>query len=160
MDPRAERRRRIEADRQAQDDARLAAERRLTVRKLFGRWATINLAPRTSADGRRLGRKDGGAFTRSQFDRRVFPKIGDRAVEDVKRSDLLDLLDVVKAEGKLRTANVLLTDLKQMFRFALTRDLVQRNPLDTVSKRDVGGTPVERDRILALDEEPSAQKAH
>jgi integrase len=152
VDPRAERRRRIEAERQARDDARLAAERRLTVRKLFERWAAIDLAPRTSADGRRLGRKDGGEFARAQFERRVFPKIGDRAVEDVKRSDLLDLLDAVKTEGKLRTANVLLTDLKQMFRFALTRDLVQRNPLDTVSKRDVGGTPVERDRVLGVDE--------
>jgi integrase len=152
VDPRAERRRRIEAERKAQDDARLAAERRLTVRKLFDRWAAIDLAPRTSADGRRLGRKDGGAFARAQFERRVFPKIGDMAVEDVKRGDLLDLLDAVKAEGKLRTANVVLTDLKQMFRFALTRDLVSRNPLDTVTKRDVGGTPVDRDRVLAVDE--------
>jgi integrase len=152
VDPRAERRRRIEAERLERDAAKLAAERRLTVRKLFDRWAAIDLAPRTSADGRRLGRKDGGAFARAQFERRVFQKIGDIAVEDVKRGHLLDLLDTVKAEGKLRTANVLLTDLKQMFRFALTRDLVQRNPLDTVSKRDVGGSAVERDRVLAADE--------
>lgn len=73
-------------------------------------------------------------------------------VEDVKRGILLDLLDAAKAEAKLRTANILLTDLKQMFRFALTRDLVLRNPLDTVSKRDVGGTHFERDRVLAADE--------
>ncbi len=152
VDPRAERRRRIEAEQQAQDEARLAAERRLTVRKLFDRWAAIDLAPRISTDGRRLGRKDGGAFARAQFERRVFPKVGDMAVEDVKRGNLLDLLDAAKAEGKLRTANVLLTDLKQMFRFALTRDLVLRNPLDTVSKRDVGGTHFERDRVLASDE--------
>jgi integrase len=70
----------------------------------------------------------------------------------VKRADLISLLDVVKAKGKLRTANVLLTDLKQMFRFALMRDLVPRNPLDTVSRRDVGGTPVERDRVLTVPE--------
>ena len=152
LDPRAERRRRIQAEHLAQDDARLAAERRLTVRKLFEQWALIDLTPRTSADGRRLGRKDGGAFTQAQFERRVFPTIGDRAVEEVKRGDLLGLLDLVKAEGKLRTANVLLTDLKQMFRFALTRDLVQRNPLDTVGKREVGGTPVERDRALTIDD--------
>lgn len=159
VDPRAERRRRIEAERQANDETRLAAERRLTVRKLFDRWATIDLAPRTSTDGRRLGRKDGGAYARSQFERRVFPKIGDMAVEDVKRGALIDLLDTVKAEGKLRTANVLLTDLKQMFRFALTRDLVVRNPLDTVSKRDVGGTHFERDRVLAIDELRMLDKA-
>ena len=54
------------------------------------------------------------------------------------RADLIDLLDTVKAEGKLRTANVLLSDLKQMFRFALMRDLVPRNPPDTVSKRVLG----------------------
>jgi len=152
VDPRAQRLRRIEAERKAQDDARMAAERRLTVRNLFDRWAAIELAPRTSTDGRRLGRKDGGAFARAQFERRVFPRLGNRAIEDVKRGDLLVVLDAAKAEGKLRTANVLLTDLKQMFRFALTRDLILRNPLDTVSKRDVGGTPVERDRVLSVDE--------
>lgn len=159
IDPRAERRRRIEAEREAIEEARLAAERRLTVRRLFDRWAAIDLAPRTGTDGRRLGRKDGGAYARAQFERRVFPKIGDMAVEDVKRGTLIDLLDTVKAEGKLRTANILLTDLKQMFRFALTRDLVMRNPLDTVSKRDVGGTHFERDRVLAEDELRMLDKA-
>lgn len=81
------------------------------------------------------------------------------AVEDVKRGTPIDLLDTVKAEGKLRTANVLLTDLKQMFRFALTRDLVMRNPLDTVSKRDVGGTHFVRDRVLVEDELRMLDKA-
>ena len=56
--------------------------------------------------------------------------------------DLLALLDAAKAEAKLRTENVLRTDLRQMFQFALARDIVQRNPLDTVTRREVGGTPV------------------
>jgi len=148
VDPRAERRRRIDSDRAAAEQARLAAERRITLRQLFDRWAQIDLAPRLAADGRRLGRKDAGAFTRAQFERRVFPKLGEVAVEDVRRGDLLRVLDAAKAEGKLRTANVVLSDLKQMFRFALTRELVARNPLDTVSKRDVGGAPVERERVF------------
>jgi len=82
----------------------------------------------------------------------LFPKLGTFALEDVKRADLLTILDTAKAEGKLRTANVLLSDLKQMFRFALMRDLAARNPLDTVSKREVGGPSVERNRVLAPDE--------
>jgi integrase len=82
----------------------------------------------------------------------VFPKLGNVAVEEVKRADLLTILDAAKAEGKLRTANVLLSDLEQMFRFALMRDLVPRNPLDTVSKREVGGPSVERDRVLMPEE--------
>lgn len=57
-----------------------------------------------------------------------------------------------KAEGKLRTANVLFSDLKQMLRFALARDIIDRNPLETVLERDVGGTAVERDRVLSQDE--------
>lgn len=152
VDPRAERRRLAEAQRDAQAQARLADERRITVRALFERWVKIDLQPRVLADGRRMGRQDGGAFTRDQFERRVFAQLGDRAIEDVNRADLIGLLDSVKAEGKLRTANVLLSDLKQMFRFALMRDLVPRNPLDTVSKRDVGGTQVERNRVLTPPE--------
>ncbi len=61
------------------------------MRKLFDRWAAIDLAPRISTDGRRLGRKNGGALARARFERRVFPKIGDMVVEDVKRGNVLDL---------------------------------------------------------------------
>jgi len=152
--PRAERRRQIRAREEADAQQRLAHARRITVRTLFDRWVATELQPRVLADGTRLGRKDGGAFTKPQFERRVFPKIGDVAVEDVKRADLLTMtiLDGVEAEGKSRTANVLLSDLEQMFRFALMRDLVPRNPLDTVSKREVGGPSVERDRVLMPDE--------
>ena len=159
VDPRAERRRLADAQHEAQAQARLAAERRITVRALFERWVEIDLQPRVLADGHRIGRKDGGASTRDQFERRVFPRFGDRAIEDVKRADLIELLDAVKAEGKLRTANILLSELKQMLRFALMRDLVPRNPLDTVSKRDVGGASVERDRVLIPSEISPARQA-
>jgi integrase len=152
IDPRAERRRDIEARQTAESSRRAALERRVSIRALFERWAAVDLAPRLTADGRRLGRKDGGSSTRALFERRVFPRLGHSAVEDVRRGDLLTLLDGAKAEGKLRTANVLLSDLKQMFRFALARDVVQRNPLDTVNKRDVGGPSVERDRVLSIGE--------
>ena len=130
----------------------LDRHRRINLRALFDRWATTELRPHTRADGTRTGRRDGGAYTLAQFERRLFPALGDAAVADISKAQLLDILDAVKAEGKLRTATVLLTDLKQMFRFALTRDLVQRNPLDVVSKRDVGGAAVERDRALSAEE--------
>jgi integrase len=64
----------------------------------------------------------------------------------------MTILDAQKMAGKMRTANVLLTELKQMFRFALTRDIVERNPLDTVEKRHVGGKETERERVLSQDE--------
>ncbi|MDQ2735112.1 MAG: tyrosine-type recombinase/integrase [Pseudomonadota bacterium] len=151
-DPRAQRLEIIASKRAADLEAVAAKKRKVTVRALFDRWRAVDLQPRVGADGKRIGRKDGGEYVCAQFERRVFPKIGHLAAEQIKRGDLLELLDGVKTEGKLRTANMLLTDLKQMFRFALARDLVFRNPLDTVSKRDVGGASVQRDRVLTSEE--------
>jgi integrase len=138
----------------AETDKRNALEmqRRLTVRQLFDRWAATELAPRIQTDGRRAGRKDGGQYCREQFERHVFPTVGEFAAKEVRKSDLMALLDAQKIAGKMRTANVLLTELKQMFRFAQTRDIVERNPLDTVEKRHVGGKETERSRVLSLDE--------
>jgi len=126
IDPRAHREEQIQARRIAAEAARLAEQNRITLRALFDRWATTELQPRIRTDGKRVGRKDGGKFTRDQFARRVFPVLGDESVETIKKAELLAILDSVKAEGKARTANVVFTDLKQMFRFALARDIIQR----------------------------------
>lgn len=110
VDPRAERRRPIKAQHEADQASRLAAERRITVRMPFERWQTTALHPRTLADGRRMGRRDGGASARAAFERRLFAKLGDVAAADVTRGDLLVVLDGAKSEGKLRTANILMSD--------------------------------------------------
>ena len=132
--------------------AQLEQQRRLTIRQLFDRWAATELTPHQRTDGKRSGRKDGGQYSREQFERRIFPVLGDIAAVDVRKSDLLAILDAVKAEGKLRTCNVLLTDLKQMFHFALAREIVDRNPLDTITKRQAGGAETERERVFSVGE--------
>lgn len=132
--------------------AELERERRISVRQLFTRWRAVDLQPHVRADGKRAGRKDGGQYTSEQFERYVFPALGERAVVEVSKADLLAILDGVKADGKLRTANVLLADLKQMFAFALVRELIERNPLDTITRRHAGGTDTLRERVLSLDE--------
>lgn len=128
--------------------AQLEQQRRLTIRQLFDRWASTELTPHLRADGKRSGRKDGGQYSREQFERRIFPVLGNVAATEVRKADLLAILDGVKSEGKLRTCNVLLTDLKQMFHFALAREIVDRNPLDTITKRQAGGAETERERVL------------
>lgn len=147
-----DRRAAVELKRAGVAAAEAEARRRITVLELFARWAATDLAPRVSADGSRLGRKDGGEYVRQQFERRLFPALGGVPVHLVSKSDLMTLLDKVKAEGKLRTANVLLTDMKQMFAFALERDHIERNPLDTVTRRKVGGAETQRDRVLSTHE--------
>ena len=137
---------------EAQREAAQALERRIDVRTLFERWCAVDLKPHTRADGKRAGRKDAGQYTREQFERHVFPSIGNIAAIDVRKTDLMAILDRLKAEGKLRTCNVLLADLKQMFAFALTREIVERNPLDTITKRHAGGTEALRERVLSPQE--------
>lgn len=130
-------------------EAELAAQRRLTVRQLFDRWRSTQLQPRPRADGKRTGRKDGGEYVSAQFERHVFPKVGHMTAGDLRKADLLELLDAQTSLGKMRTANVLLANLKQMFDFALERELIATNPLANVKKRQVGGASVERERALA-----------
>jgi integrase len=151
-DPRALRQQRIDEE-AAKARARADEQRRLlSIRDLFDHWARVELAPHVRADGTRRGRKDGGDYIRQQFARRIFPALGDVAAANVTKADVLRVLDEVTAAGKLRTANVLLAALKQMFRFALSREIVTANPLDVVTKRDAGGKETERERVLADDE--------
>jgi integrase len=143
-----EERQRIEAVEAAQ----IAEQRRLTFRQVFDEWRAADLQPRTRADGKRTGRVDGGLYVFEQFTRHVFPSLGSTALEDVRKADLLALLDAQKSAGKMRTANMLLADLKQMLDFALEREVIDRNPLATVKKSKVGGPSVERERVLSDDE--------
>jgi integrase len=135
---------RTAADRAAQSEreTQAALERRLTVRALFERWSSLELA----------NRKDGGAETRRGLEKDVLPTIGERYAEDIKRRDVMDILDGVKARGANRLANRLLSEMRQMFGFALVREIVPSDPTFGIKKRDVGGKEVERDRLLSEDE--------
>lgn len=136
----------------AEQQAEENKQRRLTVRQVFERWAATELAPHVGGDGKRIGRKDGGLYIREQFERRVFADFGNVAIIDVRKADVLGILDAVKVEGKLRTANVLLADLKQMFRFAAEREIIEHSPIELISKRKIGGKDIKRDRFLSNDE--------
>lgn len=136
----------------AEQQAELDKQRRLTIRQVFDRWAATELAPHVGGDGKRIGRKDGGQYVRDQFERRVFADFGNVAIIDVRKADVLTILDAVKAEGKLRTANMLLADLKQMFRFAAEREIIEHSPIELISKRKIGGKDIKRDRVLSNDE--------
>lgn len=137
-------RKRAEAEATEREEAR-----RVRVRELFKRWREVELQPQLGADGKRVGRKDGGAYTEAQFTRHVFPTIGDMDAPAVRLAHLQEILDKQKAVGKLRTAAVLYGDLKQMFQFALRREIVERNPLDVLPKKSVAGNARSRERVLS-----------
>src|SRR5574338_146341 len=145
IDPRGQR----EAERAAAEAARLAAQReaerlaaRITVRKLFERWAAVDL----------IRHKDGGDYVRKQLEHHALPSLGELAVEDVRKAHITAVTDVLLAAGKERTAKVIFSLIRQMFRFAQDRDILEHDPTSSLRKKSIGGKDTERDRILSEDE--------
>lgn len=142
---------RAEADR-AREEARAAAEAaEIPFKKLFETWM---------ADG--VSRKDGNAEIRRTFNRDVLPSIGDKPVRQVADSDVLHLLRAVgRKQGAARTAERLLSELRQLFRWAIKRQPWRSllahhgNPADLVELKQVvpqGWEPGIRDRVLSVAE--------
>jgi len=125
--------------RQREREAQEAMERRLTVRKLFERWVELDLS----------SRKDSGFETKRGLEKDFLSVLGDRYADIVTRADVMAVLDSVKARGANRLANRLMTEIRQMFNFALVREIVASNPTVGIEKKHVGGADIERDRTLS-----------
>jgi hypothetical protein len=61
-------------------------------------------------------------------------------------------IDDAREAGKMRTANLVLGDLRQMMRYAVAREWLPGDPTAAITKKEAGGTDRERDRILTDDE--------
>lgn len=124
---------------------------RQTVNAVFDRWDGLVLSTRKGADEVRRGwKKD------------VLPKLGNLYAEEVKRADIMSVLDAVLARGAKRLANRLLAEMRQMFGFAVVREIVSADPTAGIQKRHAGGREEERDRTLSdaeLQTLPAALKA-
>lgn len=83
-----------------------------------------------------------------QFTRHVFPKLGNLPIASIRKPDVFVILDGVVASNRLRTANVILADLKQLFRFAPEREIIEASPIESIKKERVGGSDTARERTL------------
>ena len=131
-----------EAEQAAQMLAISAAEARVTVSELFERWSQVEL----------IRRKDGGREVRRMFCKDVLPRIGQLAVEDVRKGHIADVTDVLLSRGVERMAKVIFSLMRQMFRFAVDRDYIEHDPTSAIRKARIGGRNVERDRVLSDEE--------
>lgn len=111
---------------------------RLTVRGLFENWRGIALKHR----------KDSGVEALRAFERDVFPLIGDMAAADVRKSHIQSIVDTMMARDIVRMTKRVLSDLRQMFGFALDRDYVEADPTARIKKAKIGPDG-ERDRVLS-----------
>ncbi len=126
--------------------AALAADKPL--RDLFETWL---------ADG--VSRKDGNAELRRTFEKDILPTLGDKRIREIADADLLHVLRAVgRTRGAGRTAERMLTEMRQMFRWAIKRQpwrslLVENgNPAELVDLKQIvpkGYEPGIRERVLS-----------
>lgn len=143
-------RRRVEAE-QAAEEARLEVERktaeveaaRLTVRELFDKW---------EKSARIVARKDKGAENRRLFEKDVFPAIGTLPAHLIRKAHVMEIADGITERGATRTARIVFSALRQMFRYALARDFVETDPTAAIGKAEQFGKDNERERTLTDDE--------
>lgn len=79
----------------------------------------------------------------------IFPKVEDREAGTIKLHVWLSILEDIQ-ERVPSTAAMLLNDVKSIYSFAMRRELVDVNPLVSITpKRDLQITKNERDRVLS-----------
>ncbi|QDQ87731.1 tyrosine-type recombinase/integrase [Alcaligenaceae bacterium SJ-26] len=89
---------------------------------------------------------------RSRYEKYVQPKVGDIPLEKVRRGQVMQSIDMARNAGAMRTANMILGELRQMFRYAVAREWMQGDPTAAITRKDAGGQEAEGERILSDDE--------
>jgi len=114
-----------------------------TVKGLFELWQRRFL---------QANRRDAGTEVERRFELDVFPVIGAIKAKAVGKRQIAEILDTILERGARRTANMTMAELRQMFRWALARDIVQVDPTFGLNKKLVGGEEKPRERDLSFDE--------
>lgn len=133
---------RIAAEKLALEEAHARRARRKTVQDLFDHWAKVDL----------INRKDGGSEVRRMFNKDVLPTLGKLPLDEVKKGHITEVTDALLTRGVNRMAKMVFSLMRQMFRFAVDRDLIDHDPTASIRKAKIGGKDVERDRVLSEDE--------
>ena len=120
---------------------------RITVNDLFTRWFEMDL----------INRKDKIEIDR-MFKKDVLPILGEIFVEEVRKGHVVQVIDLLKKRGVANLARNILKLMRQMFKFAVNRDLIEFDPTASLSIAKMTTTPTERDRIL--DESEIISLAH
>jgi integrase len=83
--------------------------------------------------------------------RELIPALGHRPIAEIKRREIVALLETVAARSGESTARQALSILRKMMNWALARDLsdFESNPAAAIKVSDVLGQPKARDRLLA-----------
>lgn len=84
--------------------------------------------------------------------REFIPRWGDRALGDVKRADVLQVVDAILARGTPYAAHHAWAHCRRLYNWAIARGLIEHSPCDRVRPKDIIGEKTPRYRTLSDDE--------
>jgi integrase len=102
------------------------------------------------------GKLRSAASRRAAFARDVLPTLGNRPIKEIRRGEIVALLDRIQAAKGPRTANVALTLLNRTMTWHAVRDETFVNPIVEGMSREEAGA---RERVLSDDEMQALWKA-
>ena len=112
----------------AKAEALAKQKARISVEELFNRWITLDISKR----------KDRGAEVIRCFKKDVLPLIGPLPAVEISKAHIATIFDACLTRGSNRMAKVVFSLIRQMFRFAQDRDIVQIDPTATTRKNKIG----------------------
>lgn len=132
-----------ESERRAAAAAQALAKMEGSVTDLFTDWKRVYLSTHHA---------DGGAYAEALFNHDVKPLIGNMKAKDVRLPHVVQVIDKALDRGVRRKANVVLSNLRQMFRHGLGRGLVETDPTLGMTKKQAGGKEAPSERHLSYEE--------
>ncbi|WP_131782773.1 tyrosine-type recombinase/integrase [Legionella gresilensis] len=89
---------------------------------------------------------------KQQIEADIIPLLGHCELEKIQPIDISNALDKIVQRGAPIQANRVLSTLKQVFNYAVSRGSMQANPALNIRARDIGGLERHRERYLNLEE--------
>jgi len=121
-----------------EQEAIIKRKARMTVNMLFTEWCDIDL----------LERKD-IINVKRMFAKDVLPDLGELFIEDVTKGHIVAVVNKLKKRRVKHLARNVLKLMRQMFRFAVNNDKIEKEPTATLKIAATTTAPTERERVLS-----------
>lgn len=148
INPIEDEREKAEAEQREALRQKIEAERPQTIEELFNRWKSAELLHSRDENETILhaGRKDEGKSIERLFLKDVFPIIGQKHPLEVESDHIFQIRDQMMKRGVGRLTNQCLSNMRQMFVFAVRRKFVAADPTYGIKIQEFGGIKAERPR--------------
>lgn len=111
-----------EARKQAEAEAKAKSDN--TLERIARNWYSDGLAE---------WKENTAKATLSRLERDVFPKIGYMPITSITHAQLIDVLKTIESRGTVDAAKRTKTDLARIYRYAIQRNIIDRNLVDDLT---------------------------